>query len=73
MLGEELRKARESAGLTQEELAHRAGIHRTYVSLLERGRKSPPVDVLLRLCAATGVRASNVIAVVEASRTRRSR
>ncbi len=65
MLGDELRTARKDAGLSQEELASRAGLHRTYISLLERGLRSPTVDVLLRLCAAMGVSASKIIARVE--------
>ena len=49
-LGNELRKARLAAGLTQEELAFKADISRNYVSLLELGEKSPTVQVLLRIC-----------------------
>lgn len=64
-LGEELRKARIAAGLTQEELAFKADISRNYVSLLELGEKSPTVQVLLRICKALNVRASAVIARVE--------
>jgi transcriptional regulator with XRE-family HTH domain len=65
MLGQELRAARLRAGLTQEELAHRAGVDRSYISQLERGLKSPTVDMLLRLCRATGASASQIIARVE--------
>lgn len=65
MFGEELRKAREKADLTQEQLAFRAGIHRTYVSLLERDLKSPTLDTLFRLCAALDISASKLIAKVE--------
>ncbi|MDB5298103.1 MAG: family transcriptional regulator [Phycisphaerales bacterium] len=65
MLGSELQTARAAAGLTQEELAAKAGVSREYVSLLENGRKSPTVHVLLRLCRAMGVAASDVIARVE--------
>jgi transcriptional regulator with XRE-family HTH domain len=65
MIGDELRAVRKKAGLSQEELAERAGIHRTYVSLLERNRKSPTLDVLFRVCRALRVRASVVIARVE--------
>ena len=65
MLGDELRRAREAASLTQEELAERAEVHRTYVSLLERDKKSPTVAVLSRLCAAMGIRASVLLARVE--------
>jgi transcriptional regulator with XRE-family HTH domain len=65
MLGEELRKAREEAGLTQEKLAFESGIGRAYISQLEHDHKSPTVDTLLRICRACGVRASQVIAAVE--------
>jgi len=53
------------AGLTQEELADRAGVHRTYVSLLERDRKSPTMEVLFRLCKALHIAPSKFIARVE--------
>jgi transcriptional regulator with XRE-family HTH domain len=62
MFGEELKKAREAAGLTQEELAFKAEVHRTYVSLLERNQKSPTLDVLFRLAQALGITASRLVA-----------
>ena len=65
MLGEEIRKARLKAGLTQESLAFDAGVSRNYVSLLELNRKSPTVDMLMRLCKAMGVSAAKMIARVE--------
>lgn len=52
MLGDELRKAREAAGLTQEKLAFAAGLDRTYISQLEHDKKSPTLDVLFRICDA---------------------
>jgi transcriptional regulator with XRE-family HTH domain len=54
--------------LTQEQLSFRANVHRTYVSQLERDKKSPTVDVLFRLCDAMGVLASDLIARVERTR-----
>jgi transcriptional regulator with XRE-family HTH domain len=68
MLGAQLRKAREAAGLTQEDVSFRAGVHRTYVSLLERDKKSPTIDVLFRLCDAIDIRASDLIRRVEEAR-----
>jgi transcriptional regulator with XRE-family HTH domain len=65
MLGDELRQRRQAAGLSQEALADKAGIDRTYVSILERDLKSPTVDMLVRLCRAMGVRASGVLAQIE--------
>jgi transcriptional regulator with XRE-family HTH domain len=71
MLGEELRKARLEAGLTQEDLAFRARVSRNYVSLLELGAKSPTVETLDRICRAMGVRASVVMARWERRRGKR--
>lgn len=70
MIGRELRKARKAIGLSQEQLAFQAGVHRTYVSMLERDKKSPTVAVLFRLCTALGIRPSRFIARVEPRRTR---
>ena len=66
MLGQELKRAREDAGLTQEALADGAGVHRTYVSLLERNRKSPTVAMLFRLCTVLSVKPSTLLSRVEA-------
>ena len=68
MLGDELRKAREAAGITQEELSFRAKIDRTYVSQLENNKKSPTVDVLFRICDAIGVSASKLLERLESQR-----
>jgi transcriptional regulator with XRE-family HTH domain len=65
MLGGELQRRRQAAGLTQEEVARKADVDRTYVSKLERDLQSPTVDVLVQLCRAMGVRASAMLALVE--------
>ncbi len=52
---ENLRKFRKAAGLSQEELAHIAGIERSYVSMLERRLNSPTIDMVAKLAAAIGV------------------
>jgi XRE family transcriptional regulator, regulator of sulfur utilization len=52
MFGEALRRWRNERDLTQEDLAHRAGITTTYASLVERGRKTPSLTVVLKLCRA---------------------
>lgn len=71
LVGEELRRARKAAGVTQEELAFNAKLDRRYVSHLENGHKSPTVEVLLRICQALGVAASGLLGRVERSRDSR--
>lgn len=73
MLGKELKKAREEAGLSQEKLAFEAEIDRSYVSLLENDKKSPTLDVLFRICGAMKIPASELIARVEKGRTTKQR
>lgn len=47
-----LKRLRESRALSQEQLAGRCGLHRTEISLLERGLRSPQLLTLLGLAAA---------------------
>jgi transcriptional regulator with XRE-family HTH domain len=53
-LGSAIRELRNARGLTQEQLADAADLHRTYVSLVERGRKGVTVGVLFRISTALG-------------------
>lgn len=50
-----LRRYRQAAGLSQEELAHRADIDRTYISSLERQVYAAGIDVVERLAKVLGV------------------
>lgn len=54
-LGENLRKVREQRGLSQEELAFKAGVHRTYVGGVERGEYNVTVLTLHRFVHALGI------------------
>jgi transcriptional regulator with XRE-family HTH domain len=51
-LGANLRAARERLGLTQEEVAHRSGVHATEVSRIEAGKRDPRVSTVERLAKA---------------------
>jgi transcriptional regulator with XRE-family HTH domain len=53
--GERLRQLREGAGLTQQELAERAGCHYMTVSLLERGTQEPAWPLVLQLADVLAV------------------
>jgi transcriptional regulator with XRE-family HTH domain len=54
-LGTRLRELREASGTSQEELADRAGLHRTHISLIERGQRSVRIETLDRLATALRV------------------
>ncbi len=55
-IGARVRELRLQAGITsQEALAHRAGVHRTYVGRLERGESGVTVDALAAILAAMSV------------------
>lgn len=64
-LGENLARCREGAGVSQEELSFRASIHRTEVSLLERGERMPRVDTALRLAGSLGVALDDLVVGLE--------
>lgn len=56
-----LRKLRQAQGLSQEELAHRAEIDRTYISALERSVYAAGIDVVDRLARVLGVEAADLL------------
>jgi len=59
-----LRALRQAKGISQEELAHLAGIDRTYVSALERCVYNASIDVVDRLANVLGVEAGRIAAPV---------
>ena len=59
--GECLREVRLSKGMSQEQLAHAAGLHRTHVSLIERSRRSVRLETLERLARALGVQPATLL------------
>ncbi|MBZ9740604.1 helix-turn-helix domain-containing protein [Mesorhizobium sp. CO1-1-4] len=56
-----LRKYRRARGLSQEELAHRADIDRTYISALERRVYAAGIDVVDSLAHALGMEAADLL------------
>jgi transcriptional regulator with XRE-family HTH domain len=54
-VGLNVRNLREGRGLSQEDLAFEANLHRTYISGVERGVRNPTVSVLGKIAAALGV------------------
>ncbi len=54
-LGKKVRARRKKLGYSQEELAHRAGVHATYLSAIERGERNPALENLHAIAYALGV------------------
>ncbi|MGA2027645.1 MAG: helix-turn-helix transcriptional regulator [Syntrophobacteraceae bacterium] len=59
---QEMRKARK---ISQEELGFESGYHRTYISQLERGHKSPSLKTIFQLAAALKASPSEIVLCVE--------
>ena len=73
LVGANIRRFRHAAGLSQEELAHRARIDRSYVSGLERGVRNPSVLILQDLAAVLGIHAADLLTAHEPQRRRSGR
>ena len=56
-----MREERQRLGISQEELAHRAGLDRTYVSGCERRLRNPSLVSVERIAGALGVDASELL------------
>lgn len=60
-LARNLRALRHKTGLSQEAFADEAGLHRTYVSDLERGNRNPSISIIEKLAHALDVRAGRLL------------
>jgi transcriptional regulator with XRE-family HTH domain len=60
-LGANLRKIRLDKGMSQEGLADLAGLHRTYVSSVERGERNVTLETIDKLAKALGISTSKLI------------
>lgn len=65
VFGSILKRRRMLANVSQEELAFRAGVDRTYISRLERGVRQPTITTLIGLGAALGIPASELVSETE--------
>jgi len=63
--GTAVKFSREELGLTQEDLAEKAGIHRTYLSDIERGTRNLSLINIEKLAAALTMSMSDIFALVE--------
>lgn len=70
-LGSNLRKLRQARGLSQEAFADEAGLHRTYVSDLERYARNPTITVVDKIATALGVSIGELLDAAPTARTAR--
>ncbi len=60
-----LRRLRKEKKFSQEKFGFEAGLHRTYVSQLERGLKSPSLNTLSLICGILDITMSEFLSMVE--------
>jgi transcriptional regulator with XRE-family HTH domain len=61
-LGNAIQRARGTLNLSQEELAHRSGLDRSYMSAIERGKQNPGIVTVLQIASALEVTAAELLA-----------
>lgn len=64
-VGKNVRRLREEKGWSQEELAHRTGLHRTYISGIERGVRNPTVKIVAKIAKLLEVEPSELLVLHE--------
>jgi transcriptional regulator with XRE-family HTH domain len=62
--GPVLKGVRVERGLTQEQLADAAGLHRTEISLLERGLRKPLLETIVAICRGLGITPAELLGEV---------
>jgi len=58
--GDRIRELRKEKQLSQEELAFKAGVHRTYLGSIERGERNPSLRNISAIAAALGISLSDL-------------
>jgi transcriptional regulator with XRE-family HTH domain len=59
--GARIQQMRRQAGISQEELAHRAKLHRTYMGRIERGESNPPVYTVYKIAKILKMDSSDIL------------
>ena len=65
VFGQNVRRYRETKGWSQEKLAEVSGLHRTYISGIERGTRNPTILIVEQLAQALNVQPSKLLPVDE--------
>ena len=60
-----LKNRRIKCGLSQEDLAHECNVDRTYISMIERQKRNPTLNIIFRICKSLDIKASDFISGIE--------
>ena len=63
-VGANIQRLRKEKGWSQEELADRTGLHRTYISSVERGKRNPTIKVIVKFMIALECDANAIVGVI---------
>lgn len=63
LIGKNIRVEREKQGISQEDLAHKAGVYRTYIGHLEVGRYNASVYSLYKIANALGINVEDIVKI----------
>lgn len=70
LFGKTLKKLRTERDISQEEFAANVGLHRTYISQLERGLKSPSLRTLEKICDELNISLVQLMEHIESARNK---
>jgi len=59
--GKQLQLVRKSKNISQEELAHKLSMHRTYVGMIERGERNPTIRTLYKIVQVLKIKSSEIL------------
>lgn len=65
LISKTIKKLRLEKKLTQDDLAYLSGLDKTYISLIERGKRNPTVLSLYAICKALGISLSEFFVIIE--------
>ncbi len=70
-LGRTVREKRHALGISQEELAARSDLHRTYIADVERGNRNPSIESIQAIATGLGIQISELFRQIETRHSRR--
>ena len=71
LFGDRVRQRRAELNMSQENLAHRSGLNRSYIGSLEAGQRNPSLETICRLAKALKVDAADLVRGAQAKAGRR--